>query len=319
MGSGVVRSDFTLYRTVRKLCKRRIYSLNTALEYLLKNGVIVTDGAWGTQLQAKGLPIGACPDMWNITSPDIVAEVAISYVSAGSHVILTNTFGASRTSLARHGMEAKTVEINRTGASISKEAAKGAAKVFGSMGPCGKMLAMEEITEEETLNVFLEQSEALADGGADGIVVETMSDLQEAILAVKAAKRTGLPVVASMAFDSGKTADRTMMGITPEQAVKGLTDAGADVIGANCGRGPEGLLSICERYKAATSAPIWIKPNAGLPEMAEGGTTCIYHTTPEEFADQAYKIVQAGASFIGGCCGTGPAFIRALRARIEKG
>lgn len=292
--------------------------MNTALEEMLKKGVVVTDGAWGTQLQSRGLPIGACPDTWNITSPQIVAEVAKSYVSAGSQVILTNTFGASRTSLARHGMEDKTAEINRSGASISKGAAGDRVKVFASMGPCGKMLAMEEISEEELMNVFLEQSEALAEGGADAIIIETMSDLQEAIIAVKAAKRTGLPVVASMAFDSGKTADRTMMGVTPEQAAKGLTDAGADVIGANCGRGPEGLLKICERYKAATTAPIWIKPNAGLPEMVEGRTVCIYRTTPEDFADQAHKIVQAGASFIGGCCGTGPAFIRALCARIEK-
>jgi methionine synthase I (cobalamin-dependent) len=279
---------------------------------LTKNGVVVTDGAWGTQLQIRGLPIGECPDLWNLSSPKIVEEVASLYVKAGSHIILTNTFGSSRIALSRYDMGDKAIALNKAGAEISKKAAGYIAKVFASIGPCGKMLAMGEVTEEEMFSAFSEQAKALAEGGADGIVIETMSDLEEARIAVRAAKETGLPVVASMAFDSGKAADRTMMGVTPEQAVKGLTEAGADVIGANCGRGPEGLLPVCQRLKAASSLPIWIKPNAGLPEMVEGHTVCIYRTTPDEFAEQALKVVQAGASFIGGCCGTGPAFIRAL-------
>ena len=292
--------------------------MHELIHELTKNGVVVTDGAWGTQLQMRGLPIGECPDLWNLHNPSMVEEVATLYVQAGSHIILTNTFGSSRIALSRHGMGDKAAELNKAGAQISRRAAGDKAKVFASMGPCGKMLAMGEVTEEEMFSAFAEQAQALAEGGADGIVVETMSDLEEARIAVRAAKETGLPVIASMAFDSGKAADRTMMGVTPEQAVKGLTEAGADVIGANCGRGPEGLLPVCQRLKAASSLPIWIKPNAGLPELVEGQTVCIYRTTPNEFAEQAWKVVQAGANFIGGCCGTGPAFIRAL-CDIVKG
>jgi methionine synthase I (cobalamin-dependent) len=245
-----------------------------------------------------------------------VAQVAKAYVDAGSQVILTNTFGASRIMLARHGAAKQAPEINRAGAVISREAASGMAKVFASIGPSGAMLMMGDVSEDDVRDAFVEQADALAEGGADGIVIETMSDLTEARIAITAARDTGLPVVACMSYDSGKSKDRTMMGITPEQAAKELAAAGADVIGANCGQGIEGYIPICARLRAATSLPIWIKPNAGLPVVVDG--RAVYKTTPEEFVSYAQALVDAGASFIGGCCGSNPDFIRALNVMLQS-
>jgi methionine synthase I (cobalamin-dependent) len=279
------------------------------LEKCLSSGPVVTDGAWGTQLQARGLAPGECPDAWNLTHPDLVEQVARAYVEAGSQVILSNTFGASSLSLARHGLDAKTVEINRAGAAISKRAAAGKALVFASIGPSGKMLVSGEVTEDELSASFSQQAQALKEGGADALVIETMSDLAEAKIALAAAKSSGLPVVACVVFDSGKNKDRTMMGNTPEQAAAELTEAGADVVGANCGVGIAAYVPICKRLKANTDKPVWIKANAGLPEVVDGRTT--WRTTPEEFASYAPALVEAGASFLGGCCGTRPEFIAA--------
>jgi methionine synthase I (cobalamin-dependent) len=197
---------------------------------------------------------------------------------------------------------------------ISRQAAGGRAKVFASIGPTGKLLMNGEVSEDELLAAFTEQAQALAEAGADGLVVETMADLTEATLAVRAAKGTGLPVVGCMVFDSGKNKDRTLMGVTPEQAATALAEAGADVIGANCGQGIAGFVAICQRMRAVTDRPLWMKANAGLPQM-EGGRT-VYRTTPDEFAAVAPALAQAGAVFIGGCCGTSPAFIQALRRSL---
>lgn len=291
-------------------------SLHPLISRLIAQGPVLTDGAWGTQLQARGLALGEFPDLWNIAHPDRVAEVAKAYVDAGSQVILTNTFGANRIRLAETGWAERTAEINEAGARISKEAASGRALVFASIGPCGKMLAAEEVTEEELLQAFTEQAAALARGGADGLVVETMCDLQEACIAVRAAKATGLPVVGSMVFDSGAAKDRTMMGTTPEQAAAGLLEAGADVIGANCGQGVAGFVAICARFAAvAQGRPVWIKANAGLPEMKDGKP--LYATTAKQFASHLPALLNAGAGFVGGCCGTSPDFIRELRAGID--
>jgi 5-methyltetrahydrofolate--homocysteine methyltransferase len=285
------------------------------LKDLLKETPVITDGAWGTQLQEKGLPSGECPDHWNITHGDSVREVAQAYVEAGSRVILTNTFRGNRLALEKFGLAEQTFEINRQGARISREAAQGRALVFASIGPGGKMLVTGETTPKELQNAFTEQTDALAEGGADAIVIETMSDLNEALIALESARKTGLPVVSSMVYDSGKDKDRTIMGVTPEQAAKALSDAGADVIGANCGQGIEGFSSICRRLHASSDRPIWIKPNAGLPVLKEGKV--IYNTTPDQFANAVPDIIAAGASFIGGCCGTDPAFIRAIRKQLS--
>lgn len=281
---------------------------------LLSEAPVLTDGAWGTEMQARGLQPGDCPDEWNLSHPDRVEAVARAYVEAESQVILTNTFGANRIMLARHGLAEKAQEINRAGVEISRRAAGGRARVFASMGPCGKMLFAGEVSEEEVAQAFEEQSRALAEAGAAAIVIETMSDPAEARLAVAAAVATGLPVVACMTFDSGRDHDRTMMGTTPEEAAGVLTAAGADVVGANCGQGAEGYVGIAKRIRASTDLPIWMKPNAGLPVVSDGNVH--YDTTPQDFARHAQSLVEAGASFVGGCCGTAPEFIRELAARL---
>ncbi|MDZ4743074.1 MAG: homocysteine S-methyltransferase family protein [Verrucomicrobiota bacterium] len=292
------------------------YDLEMSLNLLtlLNQKPVITDGAWGTQLQALGLAPGQCPEDWNLIHEDRVRDVAASYVSAGSQIILTNTFGGTRTILERHGLEDRVREINRAGAEISRAAAGLASLVFASVGPCGKMIATGDIEPSEMEKVFMEQVEALAEGGVDGFVLETMAELAEAEIALKAAKKIGKPVVVSMVFDSGRNRDRTMMGVTPEQAALHLTEIGADVIGANCGHGIEGFLGICQRMKSNTDRPIWMKANAGLPEMVDGKTT--YGTSPEQFAQKATLLLEAGADFIGGCCGTSPEFIRALKAQF---
>jgi methionine synthase I (cobalamin-dependent) len=280
------------------------------LEKLLVAGPVVTDGAWGTQLQARSLGIGEFPDLWNLSNPGKVEEVARAYVDAGSQIILTNTFGANRVRLAETGRAGQAAEINQRGVEISRKAAAGKAAVFASLGPGGKLLMTGETSADELSAAFAEQAQALASAGADAIVVETMSDLEEAKLAIAAARVTGLPVVACMVFDAGKDKDRTMMGSTPEQVAKALTEAGADVIGANCGQGIAGFVPICQRLRAATDRPLWLKPNAGLPQLV--GDRAIYTTTPEEFVAHVPELIKLGASFIGGCCGSSPEFIKAV-------
>jgi len=286
------------------------------IQQLTSRGPVITDGAWGTELQARGLGLGEFPDLWNLTHPDRVGEVAQAYVTAGSQVILTNTFGANRIRLGEQGAAERVAEINARGVEISLKAANGRARVFASIGPTGKLLMNGDVTEDELRAAFAEQARALAGARAEALVIETMSDVEEAKLAVGAARETGLPVIACMVFDSGKDKDRTMMGTTPEQTAQALTEAGADVIGANCGQGIAGFIAICQRLRAATDRPIWIKPNAGLPTMVDGRAS--YTTTPDEFAGYVPALVKAGASFIGGCCGTRPDFIAAVR-RVLRG
>jgi methionine synthase I (cobalamin-dependent) len=271
----------------------------------LAGGLLITDGAWGTELQARGLDPGVAPDTWNLTHPERVEAVARAYVEAGSQVILTNTFRANAVA-----MEGDLEAINRAGVAISKRAAAGQALVFASIGPTGKMLTAGEIGEERVNAAFAAQAAALSAAGADALLVETMSDVEEARLAVAAAKSTGLPVVVSFAFDSGKNKDRTMMGATPEAVAAAMLEAGADAVGANCGVGVEYAAPVCRRLRAACGLPIWIKPNAGLPKME--GTAVRYGTSAEFFASHFAALREAGASFLGCCCGSTPAFIRAL-------
>jgi methionine synthase I (cobalamin-dependent) len=287
------------------------------IESLLSNGPLLTDGAWGTQMQARGLAVGGCPDEWNLSRPEVVEEIPRAYVEAGSQIVLTNTFRANRVTLADYGLADQVEAINRAGAEISCRAAAGRARVFGSIGPSGRMLMMDEVSEQLLLEAFDEQARALAAGGADGLVIETMGDLAEAKLAVQGAKAAGLPVVACMCFDSGAALDRTLMGTTPEQAAQELTAAGADVIGANCGQGIAGYVDLCRRLHAATERPIWVKPNAGIPELVDD--VPLWKTPPQEFARYGPDLVAAGAAFLGGCCGTAPDFIRALHDAIRDG
>ena len=288
--------------------------MHDTIEKLLNERPTIIDGAWGTELQKQGLKPGESPEALNLERPEIVEAVAQSYVDAGSRIIITNTFGGTRFTLERHGLADRVGEVNQAGAAISKRAAGDKALVFASIGPTGKMLMMGDVTEEELLDAFTEQAQALAGGGADGLVIETMSDLEEAKIALQACKTTGLPVVASMVYDAGADLDRTMMGTTVQQATAELTEAGADVIGSNCGQGIEGFVKLCAMMKASTDLPIWIKGNAGLPEMVDG--KAVYKTTPAEFVSFAQPLLDAGADFIGGCCGTSPDYIRALKLAL---
>jgi len=279
----------------------------------LERGVLITDGAWGTELQKLGLPPGVVPDTWNITQPEQVESVARAYADAGSEVILTNTFRANAIamgSVSRVDLDA----INRAGVAISRRAAS-KALVFASIGPTGEILAAGNVTAAQVAAAYVAQAQSLKDGGADAIVIETMSDIEEARLAVGAAKRTGLPVTACFAFDSGKNRDRTMTGATPEAAARAMLEAGADAAGANCGVGVEQAVAICRRLRAACDLPVWIKPNAGLPTVE--GTTVRYATSAAFFASHFGALQEAGAAFLGACCGSTPEFIRALIAARE--
>jgi methionine synthase I (cobalamin-dependent) len=283
---------------------------------LIKDGPVLTDGSWGTQIMKRGLQPRESPDSWNLTHPEKVEEVAREYVNAGSRVILTNTFGSNRFVLGKFGLADKVAKINIKGVEISKKAAGTKAYVFASMGPSGKLLVTKDVTEDNLRQAFEEQARAIAQAGADAIVVETMMDLSEARIAAEAAKQTGLPVIACLVFDAGKLKDRTMMGNTPEQAVEVLSRTGVDALGANCGQGIEGFIPICRRMRSATDLPLWMKPNAGLPEMAEGKV--VYKTTAREFVRYVPELVQAGANFIGGCCGTEQAFISEIGQTLKS-
>jgi 5-methyltetrahydrofolate--homocysteine methyltransferase len=285
--------------------------MHPLIESLVQSGPVVTDGSWGTQMYKRGLKRGQSPDSWNLSHPEKVLEVARQYVDAGSQIILTNTFGASRLSLSNYKLGDQAAEINAAGVRISKQAASDLAWVFASIGPTGRMLVTGETTEEELQAVFEEQANAQARAGADGIIIETMIDIDEARIAAAAAKQTGLPVIVSMVYDSGEDKDRTMMGNSPEEVVAAISQIGVDGIGANCGQGIEAFLPICKRIRQATDLPVWMKPNAGLPEVVDDDV--VFRTTAAEFVKHVPGLIQAGANFIGGCCGTDQEFVKAIR------
>ncbi len=281
-----------------------------------KGKVTVADGAWGTELDKLGCPAGYCREEWNVSRPDLVRKVPEAYVAAGAKIILTNTFGANRITLRKHEQDKHVRAINQAGASISKQAAGDKAWVFGSIGPCGKMVLTGEVQPDDLFAAFKEQAEALAEGGADGLVIETMTELAEIEAAVKAAKTTGLVVAACMTFDSGRDKTSTVMGVGAEKAAQRLVELGADIVGCNCGIGIENYIKVAAKMKAVVSCPIWVKANAGLPEI-EGGNI-VYRMTPDEFAAQSTALVEAGADIVGGCCGTTPEFIAALSATYSQ-
>lgn len=290
--------------------------MNSVLADMVRGGPVLADGAWGTELQKMGLAPGELGDFWNLSHPERVAALAQAYVNAGSKIILTNTFRSNRIALRDHTSLGKLKDINRAGVEISRSAAGTGSRVFASLGPSGKMLMTEQVTEQELADTFGEQALALAEAGPDALVIETMSDLTEATIALNGAKQTGLPVIVCMVFDSGKNQDRTLTGVTPERAAKELTAAGAAAIGANCGKGIDAFIGICKRLHTATDLPIWIKSNAGLPTLS--GDSIVYDMTAEEFAGYLPKLISAGASFVGGCCGTSPEFIRAMSKSLQS-
>ncbi len=283
----------------------------------LSGRVLVTDGAWGTELQQRGLPGGMCPELWNVENPDAVEAVARGYVEAGSDVIIANTFGGHPLTLAGHDLTDRLTELIEAGTAISRRAAGGAAMVFASMGPTGKIVMMGEVPEEEIYNGFAEMARAIERGGADAVVAETMTEIAEVALAVRAIREnTELPVVVSMTYDSGPDKTATMMGASPADAVAALSELGVSSFGANCGVGPADYVNVAKLYRQATDAPIWIKANAGLPEMVDG--TPRFPMGPDEFAGYVPALVDAGATFVGGCCGTTPEHIAAVRKTVDS-
>jgi methionine synthase I (cobalamin-dependent) len=288
----------------------------------LRSRVWVADGGWSTQLQMRGVPADVMAETANLTQPELVAELARAYLDAGAQFITTNTFAANRINVERRRVPHEVAEINRRGAELAREAiGQRDAFVAGSIGPSGRILAVREATPEQLTPLFAEQAQALAAGGADVIVLETFSELAEIILALRAIKdTTGLPVIASMSFDSGPQRTRTMMGAQAGECANALEDAGADVIGSNCGSGINHALPAVVALRAATTLPLWVKPNAGMPELEDG--RAVWKQTPEEFASYVAQLVEAGANIVGGCCGSGPEHIErmvAVVARRKKG
>jgi 5-methyltetrahydrofolate--homocysteine methyltransferase len=275
--------------------------------------LLVLDGAWGTQLAERGLPTGEAPERWNLERPDDVRAIASAYANAGADIVLTNTFGGNRYKLEKSRLDAEIVAVNQRGVELSREGAAGMSLVFASVGPTGEFMApLGTVSEVEMVHCFAEQLKALVAGGCDGIVVETMTDLNEAKAALRAAKANcGLPVAVSMTFDKRPSGYATMMGVRPAQAAEDLTAAGADIVGANCGSGVEDIVEITRLMHPATDALLWAKPNAGLPQLIGGRT--VFSETPEVMVTKMPELVEAGIHHFGGCCGTTPDHVRMFR------
>ncbi|MBN2699390.1 MAG: homocysteine S-methyltransferase family protein [Bacteroidales bacterium] len=288
------------------------------IDLLNARNILVSDGAWGTFIHQKGLQPDACPESWNLERPGAIYEIALSYVEAGADLILTNSFGGNPFKLMPYGLDGRVYEINRAASEISRRAAGDSVLVLGSVGPTGKMLMMGEVTEEELFNGFTEQIRGLCDGGADAILIETMSDLEEARVAVRAAKQVAkLEVICTFTFTLTPAKEyRTMMGISPVEAVEMLIAEGADIVGANCGNGTAGMIEIVKEIRSVyTNIPVLVHANAGLPVLIDGIT--VFPETPEEMAPQMRDLVKAGADIVGGCCGTTPEHIRRIVEMVK--
>lgn len=291
----------------------------TILEELKQGKILLSDGALGTLLQTKGLQPGECPELWNITHRKDLTEIAEAYLNAGSEIITTNSFGGSRLKLSQYGLGDRVRELNQIAASICRDVAGKQKHVAGSVGPTGKMLIMGDVTEEEFYDGFREQVIALEKGGADIIIVETMSALDEASLAVKAAREnTKCTVIITMTFSKDlKEEYFTMMGVSPAEMVSSMKEAGAHIVGSNCGNGIEDMTGIVKAIRAIDkNIPVIIQANAGTPQFVEGKT--VFRESPEMMASFVPELIKAGANIIGGCCGTTPEHIREM-ARVMGG
>ena len=283
--------------------------------------VLLGDGAMGTELQRAGLRPGQAGESWNLEQPERVETIHRAYAEAGSDLVLTNTFGANQWVLGRYKLAGSLEAINRAAAELARRAVPQGVFVLGDIGPTGALLKpLGEATLDEFHDAFLRQAQALIAGGADGILVETMSAIEEAVAAVRAAREAGATlVVGSMAFDRMKDGSfRTMMGVRPEAAARALVEAGANLIGANCGTNMTvaDYSQLAWALGSAVACPVMIQPNAGRPELVDGRT--VYRLSPADFGGQMRAVVEAGARVIGGCCGTTPAHIAAARQMLDS-
>lgn len=279
------------------------------LEALQRGQLIIGDGAMGTMLQRHGLPAGVMPERWNVERPEVVREIHRSYLAAGAQIATTNTFGCNRWRMAEAGLAERVAEFARQGVALAREAVGDAAWVAGSVGPIGQLLEpYGPLSIAAAEEAFAEQVVALAEAGADLILLETHYDAQEAACGIRMAKaHTSLPVFCTFAFD---LKGRTMMGLRPAEAALRAQEAGADVVGANCGAGPAAIVAALEGMRGATSLPLMAQANAGVPQMGE--SVAVWDVTPTQMGDYARTFVSLGARIVGGCCGTGPEHIAAI-------
>jgi 5-methyltetrahydrofolate--homocysteine methyltransferase len=290
---------------------------------VLQERALLGDGAMGTQLMLAGLEQGGCGEAWNLTHPDKVLAIQRRYADAGSNCILTNTFGGSRIMLNRHGNSGKVAEINKAAVEISRRAFAGRGGfVIGDIGPFGGLLQpYGDFTEEQVREAFEEQAKALVDAGADAIIIETQTSLEELGLGLKAARAAKAPcIIGSMAYDvtrDGATF-RTMMGIDPERAAEFMEENGANIVALNCGTGMdmERAREAVLRYRKVTDLPVMVQPNAGLPKLVN--MKVVYDETPEQMVRGVEPLLEAGANIVGACCGSTPDHIRAFRQAIDS-
>lgn len=284
--------------------------------FLAGPGILVADGATGTQLQKAGLKPGASPEHWNLENPDAIRALHRGYIEAGANVVLTNTFGGTRFRLARHGLEGQVREINEAAAKLAREAAGDSVFVFGDIGPSGELLKpLGKLTYEEAVAGFAEQAEGLLAGSVDAILIETMSDINEAKAAIQGVRQVGpdIPLLVTFSFD---THGRTMMGTKPEKVAKEIWALGVAAIGANCGRTLTETLTAIEQMRAAVpEAVLMAKPNAGLPR-ASGGDM-VYDVAPDVMAEYARQFAAQNVKIFGGCCGSAPEHIRAIAGALK--
>ena len=297
--------------------------MSKLLHEVARERTLVCDGAMGTQLMLAGLEQGGCGEAWNLTHPERVLAIQKRYADAGADCIITNTFGGSRIMLRRHGHEAELAQINLAGAHITREASGGRPGfVLGDVGPLGALLEpYGDLSAEAASAALLEQSVALVDGGADAIIIETQTSLEELGLAIDAAKAAKAPsIIASLAYDLSmdKTFFKTMMGVSPEDAAQFAEERGAHIIALNCGTGMDmsAAAKIGKLYKSSCSLPVMVQPNAGLPVLEN--LKAVYKQTPEDMASSVPEVLEAGVNIIGSCCGSTPEHTRAIREVVNR-
>lgn len=289
------------------------------MERIAAGEILVADGAMGTMLFAKGIAPGSCPEVVNLDRPELLQQIASEYLAAGADIIQTNTFGGSPLKLAMYGLDGRTEEINRAAVEAVRAAVGNRAFVSGSCGPSGKILKPFGDTEPEAVyESFRTQMKRLIEAGVDVVCIETMTDITEATLAIKAARSVSpaIPVMATMTFDKIPRGFYTIMGVSIKQAAAELEKAKANIIGSNCGHGIETMLEVAREFKAVSRLPIIIQSNAGLPELVDGKP--VYRETPEYMANKMRQLAEMGISIIGGCCGTTPAHIAAIRTMVDE-